>query len=173
MQNAEILKILISVVAGTLVGFIVGVSTEPIKIWFRNANDRKRLRNLVYQDLRLIYTDMVWLKYRATSGGSVCTGGLQIDPDRHSAARRDLILYSELPESIDADLLYRRISSLAAQPPDTTSDPVKRLDDMIAAFEDAIRQGSFSTRRLRKSKGRLLQTGLDAIQKEFLKVSMP
>ena len=169
----ETSKIVVSGAVGALGGFIVGILTEPIKIRFRNTNDRTRLRNLVYQDLTLINTNMVWLKHQAISSAEFSDENLRIATDRHSAAQRDRILYSELAESVDVDVLYGRLKALAAQPTANVSHRVKKMDDMIAAFESAIKDGSFSIRRLRKCKTKVLQTGLDAFKKQFLEISTP
>src|ERR1035438_6337916 len=87
----ELPKIIFSGVVGAFSGFIVGILAEPIKIWFRNANDRARLRNLLYRDLALIYEDMVWLKYRTLSGEEIFEGNLQTASDRRDAAQRDAV----------------------------------------------------------------------------------
>lgn len=167
----DISKIIVGSAAGALGGFIVGVLTEPIRIWFRNANDRTRLRNLVYRDLALIYEDMIWLKYLAASGKGFSDANLETASGRYDAAQRDQVLYCELPESVSVDILHERLMALAAQPQGNMSRREEKLDEMIAAFESAILHGSFKVRRLRKFRTKTLSTGLEAIRRQYLKVS--
>jgi hypothetical protein len=61
--------------------------------------------------------------------------------------------------------------ALAAQPQGNMSRREEKLDEMIAAFESAILHGSFKVRRLRKFRTKTLSTGLEAIRRQYLKVS--
>ena len=151
----EVTKTILTLLIGAAGGFLAGISTEPFKIWFRNRNDRKRHRTLIYRDLAKIYEDMIAQKYLAHKGEEFSDENLRVFSDRRDAAKCNPVVYHELPEAADFDNLHNQLGEIAAQPSANLSHRIQKVDEMIAAFEAAIRRGPFKIRRLKKKNQRI------------------
>lgn len=113
MFGSEVLDAAAFGAGAVILGAVLALLAEPIKLHFQHKHKLRQLRNMLYKEigynyflLRLVLTSYDWPKY----GGFHLERELKrLHFDCYNFARNDIVLYYQLSEAAEIDDVYRNV----------------------------------------------------------------
>ena len=111
---------LTSALAGALAAVVVGFFAEPIKNWINNLLEIRQLRLCLYKEIANIYINLKEIERQISNGKitSIETFNMNIElisTRCYSHTNNKILLFYQLPESIDIDIIYKGLYALSPE----------------------------------------------------------
>jgi len=129
--------------------FIAGVMMRPLQRQCERWVDRRRLRRSLYQELAMVYDDLIAILNQMHSNKGLAEGTTGISNPRYTAAwERDPFLYHELREAVALSHAYMYLKQ-ALKDASTTrefSEKFRVLEEAKIRVEHTVLRRPFSRR---------------------------
>ncbi|MEH2295341.1 hypothetical protein [Nostoc sp.] len=121
-----------SVLAGALAAVVVGFFAEPIKNWINNLLEIRRLRLSLYKEIANIYINLKEIERQINNGKINTIETLNINIEListrcYSHTDNIIILFYQLPEATDIDIIYKVLSALSPEKIQQNSKPINTV----------------------------------------------